>query len=71
MIAHLVGQVTEKFDNHLIIDVHDVGYELFVPTPEAEQAELGTTQKFYTYHSVRGERGRSLRFLQPRRQETL
>ena len=59
MIAHLVGQVTEKFDNHLIIDVHDVGYELFVPTPEAEQAELGTTQKFYTYHSVR-ENGEDL-----------
>ena len=59
MIAHLVGQVTEKFDNHLIIDVHDVGYELFVPTPEAEQAELGTTQKFYTYHSIR-ENGEDL-----------
>ena len=59
MIAHLVGQVTEKFDNHLIIDVHDVGYELFVPTLEAEQAELGTTQKFYTYHSVR-ENGEDL-----------
>lgn len=59
MIAHLVGRITEKFDNHLIIDVHDVGYELFVPMPEAEKLELGTTQKFYTFHSIR-ENGEDL-----------
>jgi len=53
MIAHLVGTVTEKFLNSIIIDVHGVGYELTISTPDSEQTNLHDEVKFYTYHSVR------------------
>ncbi|MBQ9180758.1 Holliday junction branch migration protein RuvA [Candidatus Saccharibacteria bacterium] len=53
MIAHLRGTVEEKNDNHLIIDVNGVGYEMLVPVPDYEAAELGTERKYYTFHAVR------------------
>lgn len=54
MIAHLSGEIAEKFNtNGIIIDVHDVGYEVTVPAPDFENTNLGEQHKFYTYHSVR------------------
>ncbi|MDO4611685.1 MAG: Holliday junction branch migration protein RuvA [Candidatus Saccharibacteria bacterium] len=53
MIAHLRGKLTEKFGNSLILDVNGVGYEMLVPTPDFEAAELNSEQKFFTYHAVR------------------
>lgn len=53
MIAHLIGTVTEKTDNSIIIDVHGVGYEVTLPTPDAEQFHLDDQVKIYTYHAVR------------------
>lgn len=59
MIAHISGIVTEKFLNSVIVDVHGVGYELTVSTPDAEAVHLDDEMKFYTYHSVR-ENGEDL-----------
>lgn len=54
MIAHLKGTIEEKFDsNGIIVDVCGVGYEIAVPTPDFEAANLGEERKFYTYHAVR------------------
>ena len=53
MIAHLRGEIAEKFGNSLIIDVSGVGYEITVPTPDYEAVNLGEEKKFYTYHAVR------------------
>ena len=53
MIAHIRGEVTEKFGNALIIDVNGVGYEVMVPMPDFEAALLNEERKFYTYHAVR------------------
>ena len=53
MIAHLKGEVVEKFGNSLILDVHGVGYEMMVPTPDFESANLKEERKFYTYHNIR------------------
>ncbi|MBR3256608.1 Holliday junction branch migration protein RuvA [Candidatus Saccharibacteria bacterium] len=53
MIAHLFGKIEEKFGNSLILDVHGVGYEITVPTPDFESVKLGEERKFYTYHQVR------------------
>ncbi len=53
MIAHLTGIITEKFLNSIIIDVHGVGYELTVSTPDAESVNVNDEIKFYTYHSIR------------------
>jgi len=54
MIAHLKGTIEEKFGNNgVIIDVHGVGYEMAVPTPDFEAVNLGEERKYYTYHAVR------------------
>lgn len=53
MIAHIRGKVEEKFSSSLIIDVHGVGYEITVPTPDFDNINLGEEHKFYTYHSIR------------------
>ena len=54
MIAHIKGRVEEKFGlNGLIIDVNGVGYEMLVPAPDFESANLSEEKKFFTYHQVR------------------
>ena len=53
MIAHIEGTVVEKFGNAVIVDVHGVGYEITIPTPDFEAVNLNETRKFFTYHSIR------------------
>jgi Holliday junction DNA helicase RuvA len=53
MIAHVSGVVAEKFANSVIVDVHDIGYEVQVPTGDFDRALLGAPVKFYTYHHIR------------------
>lgn len=53
MIAHVYGVVAEKFNNAVIVDVHDIGYEIQVATPDFDRAILGEAVKFYTYHHIR------------------
>lgn len=53
MIAHVSGVVAEKFANSVIVDVHDIGYEVQVPTGDFDRALLGEPVKFYTYHHIR------------------
>lgn len=53
MIAHLIGTITEKTDNSVIIDVHGVGYEVTLPIPDTEQFHLDDQVKIYTYHAIR------------------
>ena len=53
MIAHVSGIVAEKFANSVIVDVHDVGYEVQVAAGDFDRALLGEPIKFYTYHHIR------------------
>ena len=53
MIAHVSGVVAEKFGNSVIVDVHDVGYEVQVATGDFDTALLNEPVKFYTYHHIR------------------
>lgn len=53
MIAHLRGQVVEKHDNSLIVDVSGVGYEVAVPLGDYDTTVLESNIKLYTYHHVR------------------
>lgn len=53
MIAHLSGIITEKLPASVIIDVNGVGYEVTIPTPDAERINLNDQIKFYTYHAIR------------------
>lgn len=53
MIAHIRGQVAEKFGSSVIVDVAGVGYELSVPAGDYEAVMLSEDVKFYTYHHIR------------------
>jgi len=53
MIAHVSGVVAEKFANSVIVDVHDIGYEVQVPSGDFDRALLGEPVKFFTYHHIR------------------
>lgn len=53
MIAHVSGIVAEKFASSVIVDVHDVGYEVNVAALDFDRALLGEPIKFYTYHHIR------------------
>lgn len=53
MIAHVRGQIAEKFASSLIIDVAGVGYEVAVPLGDFEALSLDDDVKLYTYHHVR------------------
>jgi Holliday junction DNA helicase RuvA len=53
MIAHISGNIAEKFAGSLIVDVQGVGYELAVPIDDFDAVTLDDHVKFYTYHHVR------------------
>jgi Holliday junction DNA helicase RuvA len=53
MIAHVSGIVAEKFASSIIVDVHDIGYEVQVAINDFDRALLGEPIKFYTYHHIR------------------
>lgn len=53
MIAHVSGEVAEKFLSSVIVDVHGVGYEVQVAAGDFDRVTLGETVKFYTYHHIR------------------
>ena len=59
MIAHIKGEVAEKFDSSVIVDVNGVGYEIALTALDFDAVTVGETQKFYTHHSVR-ENGEDL-----------
>ena len=53
MIAHIRGEIAEKFAGAVIVDVNGVGYEIALSALDFEAANLGDSAKFYTYHAVR------------------
>jgi len=53
MIAHVSGVVAEKFGNSIIVDVHDIGYEVQVAKGDYDRSLLGEAVTFYTYHHIR------------------
>lgn len=53
MIAHVRGQVAEKFASSVIIDVQGVGYEVSLTAIDFESLNLNDDVKLYTYHHIR------------------
>lgn len=53
MIAFLKGEIADTTDNSLILDVHGVGYEVFVPNQLLKIKEIGQELRLYTYMQVR------------------
>ena len=53
MIASLRGQLIEKLESSLILEVGGVGYELAVTVDEWGSAHLGQEARFYIYEQIR------------------
>lgn len=53
MIAHIKGEIAEKFAGSVIIDVQGVGYEISLTSPDFKALNLNDTVKVYTYHHIR------------------
>jgi Holliday junction DNA helicase RuvA len=53
MIGSIRGEVIEKGDNFLLVDVNGVGYLLYVPTPVLDDAQPGQTVQLRTHLHVR------------------
>ena len=53
MIAHIRGQIVEKFNTSVIVDVGGVGYEITLTNMDYGATSLNEEKKFYTHHSVR------------------
>ncbi len=53
MIAILTGKIIDKNLGNLIIDVNGVGYEVLMPTSDAEDLTLNQEIRVYTYHHIR------------------
>jgi holliday junction DNA helicase RuvA len=53
MIATLRGNITEKLESSLILEVGGVGYELTVTTDEWAAARVGEESRYYVYEQVR------------------
>jgi len=53
MIAHVSGEVVEKTQVALIIDVGGIGYEVQVAASDFEAARLGEKIKLYTHDHLR------------------
>ena len=54
MYAYFKGIVTEMLDDQIVLEVNNIGYNIFVPASIYETIkELGQEVKIYTYTSVR------------------
>jgi len=53
MIAHVFGEVVEKFGSSIIVDVNGVGYEVQLSTGDFDNILLNTSVKLHTYHHIR------------------
>lgn len=53
MIATLSGEVIEKIDEFVVLDVSGVGYGVFVPTDDFQRLEPSQETKLYIYEHIR------------------
>lgn len=54
MFAYIKGSLEEKGNNYVVIDVHGVGYKIFMTeTAIGKLCELGEVVKVHTYYYVR------------------
>lgn len=53
MISYLRGEVLELGENYLTVDVHQIGYEVFVPARVLDHIHLHQEVRLHTYLHVR------------------
>lgn len=55
MISFLRGQIIHKTLNHFILEVNNVGYQIFAGANFLNDLRLGAAAEIYTHHHVREE----------------
>lgn len=63
MIGFLNGSIDKVFFDKIIIDVNNVGYEVYMPESEVNNLEIGKKIKIYTHLHVREDDLRLFGFL--------
>ena len=53
MISYIKGEVTEMFDDTIVVESGNIGYNIKVPSSLMARVQIGSTYKIYTYLSVR------------------
>ena len=53
MFAYLKGKIKNKGKGFVILDVHDVGYKVFINSLYQMELELGQEVEFYLHHHVK------------------
>lgn len=53
MYAHFKGSIENIFNDRIIIDVNNVGYEIYMPESQILEYNRGNNVKIYTYLNVR------------------
>lgn len=53
MIAYLKGQLKNKGKNYIILEVADIGYQVFVSPVMYAELTIGDQLEIYTHHNVR------------------
>lgn len=50
MIAYLKGKIINKTDKSIILEVEDIGYEVFLPEKVLIRVKIDEKESFYIYH---------------------
>lgn len=53
MITYLKGKVVQKFENRVLLEVENTGYDIFVPHTFLEEVNTGEEAKIFTYLQVK------------------
>ena len=61
MYAHFYGKIDSILKDKVIIDVNNIGYEIYMPESEISRLEIGEQLKIYTHLNVRGLGFRDIR----------
>lgn len=65
MIAYVRGKVAEISEAKVIVDVHDMGYQIFITAKDARtMPSVGETVKLHTYFSVKEDSMQLFGFLE-------
>lgn len=64
MIAYIRGKIVSYEDECVIVDVNNIGYEIFVSSRTLKQLIIGKEIKIYTYHYIKEDTNTLYGFLQ-------
>ena len=54
MIAYIKGRIADVYENRVVVDVHDIGYQIFISAREAQGLpSVGEAVRLHTYLNVK------------------